>query len=425
MCGNHVQKSYGCFRRDTAPSKLLHLFTPGMNRIKICRRCLPYKKQPGKNDLDNRVSKPGLLSLPNDHRGVNSGNNSPSTISPIPDKQVTAATLNAIHRKVTGQEATNTAQLMLVPSHMGSGLARVTINADHVSTPAGLVTNQSGPANNPAGIVANLSGHILNVQSLVNNGSGLVNTNSGHVNSESVHVNTDSVHVNTGSGHVVDPPATCLAADVDLSGESRKGSAIEYIRKLALDLQTNYSSQQNSNMASKTQQAVTPQDQIIKTPVYEHLSNFTPVTPSMTLTANEMTKNASIAQPGVQWKPVSNEVTPAGQTSTPVDGPGKNVAPTPPWKSGSVVLKTQPNVLLTPSGQVSHDQKRAALQAFVTTTDQRDLKLLPAIMETSRNALQQNGPLVVQVQRIKLVRDKILGVPASTKMKTTTLGQGM
>lgn len=44
VCDNHVQKSYSCCTIETAPEKFKHLFTPGVVRLKICRKCIPYKK---------------------------------------------------------------------------------------------------------------------------------------------------------------------------------------------------------------------------------------------------------------------------------------------------------------------------------------------------------------------------------------------
>ena len=44
VCDNHVQKSYSCCTKQTAPEKFKHLFTPGIVRLKICRKCIPYKK---------------------------------------------------------------------------------------------------------------------------------------------------------------------------------------------------------------------------------------------------------------------------------------------------------------------------------------------------------------------------------------------
>ena len=44
VCDNHVQKSYSCCTLQTAPEKFKHLFTPGVVRLKICRKCIPYKK---------------------------------------------------------------------------------------------------------------------------------------------------------------------------------------------------------------------------------------------------------------------------------------------------------------------------------------------------------------------------------------------
>lgn len=44
VCDKHVQKSYSCCTFQTAPERFKHLFTPGVQRLKICRKCIPYKK---------------------------------------------------------------------------------------------------------------------------------------------------------------------------------------------------------------------------------------------------------------------------------------------------------------------------------------------------------------------------------------------
>ena len=115
MCGKHVQKSYGCFRRDNAPEKLVYLFTPGMNRIKICRRCLPYKKQASDGEAEK---KPGKKL-----GGKVSGNNSKKSNNVIKNtankallktikkdfshkKPVSTTTLDAIQRKLTTSNET-------------------------------------------------------------------------------------------------------------------------------------------------------------------------------------------------------------------------------------------------------------------------------------------------------------------------------
>ena len=396
MCGNHVQKSYGCFRRDTAPEKLLHLFTPGMNRIKICRRCLPYKKQAGKTETDNRVLKPGLLSLPNDPRGLNSGTNTPITIAPLPDKHVSATTLHAIHRKVTGQE-----------NNEHDNTAHVNI-ASHVNTSTGHVNSLPGHVNNG-------SAHIGNVAGIIHNKSGLMSTGSSHVS-------TGAVHVNTNSDHVID------ATEIDLSGESSRASAIEYIKKLALNLKTNYNPQPGENNMTDM---ITPEEQIIKTPIFEQMSNFTPVTPSMNL-GQQITNPVSVGgnvNP-VQWKPVLNHVTPVTQPVTPETTSGfaqvsdGNAISTPTWSTVPLVLKTQPNIVFTSPGQAPRDPLSAPLQTFVTTANQNDVKLLPAIMVPSQNALSGQGPVLLQIQRVKLVRDTPPGEMQDIKNKTTE-SQGM
>lgn len=44
MCDNLVTKSYSCYKKENAPEKIKHLFTPGVKVVKVCRRCMPYKK---------------------------------------------------------------------------------------------------------------------------------------------------------------------------------------------------------------------------------------------------------------------------------------------------------------------------------------------------------------------------------------------
>ena len=374
MCGNHVQKSYGCFRRDTAPEKLRHLFTPGMNRIKICRRCLPYKKHGGKPEQENKVSKPGLLSLPGEPQGLNPGSNTPITIAPLPDKPVSASTLSAIHRKVTGQESAGQEK------------------SAHVNIFTSQVNSSLGHMNISGGVGNNSSGHVNVVPSLVNNGTGQVNADSGHMNTEPC--------------HVIDATVPFPPPEIDLSGQSNQGPAVEYIKKLALNLRTNYNGQQGDGSVMGKQEIVTPEEQIIKTPIIEHLSNFTPVTPSMSL-ENQVTNSPSVNVSGAtvqaaQWKPVLNQVTPVSQPV--MEG---NAIPTPPWTTVPIVLQTQPNIVLTSPGHVPRDPKCAPLQTFVTTANQNDLKLLPAIMMPSQNALPRQGPVLLQIQRVKLVRDRI------------------
>ena len=389
MCGNHVQKSYGCFRRDTAPEKLRHLFTPGMNRIKICRRCLPYKKHGGKPE-ENKVSKSGLLSLPGEAQGLNPGSNTPITIAPLPDKPVSASTLNAIHRKVTGQESTGrekSAHVNIFASQMNSNLGHMNISD---------------------GVVNNSSGHVNIVPSLVNNGTGPVNTG--------------SVHMNTEPCHVIDTTVPFPPSEIDLSGQSNQGPAVEYIKKLALNLRTNYNGQQGDASAMSKQDVVTPEEQIIKTPIIEHLSNFTPVTPSMSLEIQGTNSpNVNVSGAAVQaapWKPVLNQVTPVNQPV--MEG---NPVPTPPWTTVPIVLKTQPNIVLTSPGHVPRDPKCAPLQTFVTTANQNDLKLLPAIMMPSQNALPGQGPVLLQIQRVKLVRDRKPGDVINKDKMTEHQGQ--
>ena len=44
LCDNLVTKSYSCYKKENAPEKIKHLFTPGVKIVKVCRRCMPYKK---------------------------------------------------------------------------------------------------------------------------------------------------------------------------------------------------------------------------------------------------------------------------------------------------------------------------------------------------------------------------------------------
>lgn len=406
MCGNHVQKSYGCFRRDTAPEKLVHLFTPGMNRIKICRRCLPYKKQAGKTE---QILKPGLLSLPKDPQGgLSAGSKTPVTIAPVPDKPVSAATLNAIHRKVTGQENTareNSACANINLGHANIGSVHVNVGAGHANIPS--VKNIPANVSNIPGIVKNVPGVVINSSDHVNNVPGLVINSSAHVNAGSLPA---------GTGHVID--SSCLPPEIDLTGDSSQGSAIEYIKKLALNLRSNYNEPGvNATLTSKNE-LVTPEEQIAKTPILEHLSNFTPVTPSMNLTNQTASNPASVAAtsitlPPPQWKPVVNQVTPVKKPVAPetaasfVQTSDGNLLQTQPWTTLPIVLNAQPNLVLTSSNQVSRDPKGVPLQTLVTAGNEKDLKLLSTIMVPSQNALPRGqGPVLLQIQRVKLVREK-------------------
>ncbi|XP_028406264.1 uncharacterized protein LOC114528751 [Dendronephthya gigantea] len=425
MCGNHVQKSYGCFRRDTAPEKLVHLFTPGMNRIKICRRCLPYKKQVGKTE---QILKPGLLSLPKDLQGgLNPGNKTPVTIAPITDKAVSAATLNAIHRKVTGQENTgreNNARANVNLGHANVGPGHVNVGAVHVNNPnlksiPGIVSNVPGNVNTIPGIVNNVPGIVINSTDHMNTVPGIVINSTDHVNNVPGLVINSSAHVNPGSfpagaGHVID--SSGLPSEIDLSGDSSQGSAIEYIKKLALNLRTNYN--EPDAASTNKNELVTPEEQIIKTPILEHLSNFTPVTPSMNLT-NQATSNpatvvaTAVSLPPSQWKPVVNQVAPVNKPVTPettasfVQTSDGNLLQAPPWTALPIVLNAQPNMVLTSSNQAPRDPKSTSLQTFVTAANQKDLKLVPTIMVPSQNTLPRGqGPVLLQIQRVKLVREK-------------------
>ena len=44
LCDKLVTKSYSCYKKENAPDKIKHLFTPGVKIVKVCRRCMPYKK---------------------------------------------------------------------------------------------------------------------------------------------------------------------------------------------------------------------------------------------------------------------------------------------------------------------------------------------------------------------------------------------
>lgn len=44
LCNNLVTKSYSCYKKESAPEKIKHLFTPVVKVVKVCRRCMPYKK---------------------------------------------------------------------------------------------------------------------------------------------------------------------------------------------------------------------------------------------------------------------------------------------------------------------------------------------------------------------------------------------
>lgn len=44
QCDKLVTKSYSCYKKENAPEKIKHLFTSGVKVVKVCRRCMPYKK---------------------------------------------------------------------------------------------------------------------------------------------------------------------------------------------------------------------------------------------------------------------------------------------------------------------------------------------------------------------------------------------
>lgn len=47
MCKNLVTKSYSCYRKENAPDKIKSYFTGDVKVMKVCRRCVPYKKPKG------------------------------------------------------------------------------------------------------------------------------------------------------------------------------------------------------------------------------------------------------------------------------------------------------------------------------------------------------------------------------------------
>lgn len=56
LCNNLVTKSYSCYKKENAPEKIKHLFTPSVKVVKVCRRCMPYKK-PKETDGASHSSK--------------------------------------------------------------------------------------------------------------------------------------------------------------------------------------------------------------------------------------------------------------------------------------------------------------------------------------------------------------------------------
>jgi len=50
QCDKLVTKSYSCYKKENAPEKIKHLFTPGVKVVKVCRRCMPYKKPKDSED---------------------------------------------------------------------------------------------------------------------------------------------------------------------------------------------------------------------------------------------------------------------------------------------------------------------------------------------------------------------------------------
>ena len=53
LCDQLVTKSYSCYKKENAPEKIKHLFTPAMKVVKVCRRCLPYKKPKDDENTDS------------------------------------------------------------------------------------------------------------------------------------------------------------------------------------------------------------------------------------------------------------------------------------------------------------------------------------------------------------------------------------
>ncbi|KAK3746267.1 hypothetical protein QZH41_016520, partial [Actinostola sp. cb2023] len=56
LCSNLVTKSYSCYRKDNAPENLRVHFTGDRKVIKVCRRCVPYKK-PKTEDNSSKAAK--------------------------------------------------------------------------------------------------------------------------------------------------------------------------------------------------------------------------------------------------------------------------------------------------------------------------------------------------------------------------------
>ena len=50
QCDKLVTKSYSCYKKENAPEKIKHLFTAGVKVVKVCRRCMPYKKPKDSED---------------------------------------------------------------------------------------------------------------------------------------------------------------------------------------------------------------------------------------------------------------------------------------------------------------------------------------------------------------------------------------
>ncbi|XP_032239415.2 uncharacterized protein LOC116619115 [Nematostella vectensis] len=57
VCDNLVTKSYSCYKKDNAPEKIKHLFDGDVKVIKVCRRCLPYKKPKVEGAVPTKVVK--------------------------------------------------------------------------------------------------------------------------------------------------------------------------------------------------------------------------------------------------------------------------------------------------------------------------------------------------------------------------------
>lgn len=441
LCGHHVQKSYGCFKRETAPEKLLHLFSPGMNRIKICRRCLPYKKQAIKIDIENKTSNSTVV----DSRCLNTGKSNPKV-----DGSVSSTTLKAIHRKVTSPEtaaqdtATNVLSSLagdMGPGHVNSGavhvllqpglvnltsrqtglvniMENVTNNASHVNISSGLVNIPVGHVNTSTGMI------VLNSTGNESNLPGHVNTTASHVKSGIVQVspvdpmssgdqmNAGFKHVNPASFHVTN---NTVAREQLVQGEKMRmeGMASEYIKKLALNLKKN----QNKE-SEPTVNVVSSEDLNTKTAILNEDKTFTPLTALINNVNKIQVSNEPAHNVNKPAESANGATRLLQQVASTINNDEKMTAQQ-PLTTIPLLLKTQPQFVLTSPAQ--NNSNMSSIPTTVSPGNQSEVNVLPAFMVPSSNTLPQNSPVFLQIQRVKVMTDKTSGIETPVgKMEHTS-----